>query len=112
MWLPPASRGRTRPPLITPVDRDPANPFGVHHMIGNNWEWVRDYSSADYSAAQVRRPESSVEASRGPASSHERMLRGAGWNVNSDRATCSFRSHADPPVYHSDHVSLRVVRKP
>ncbi len=98
--------------LITPIDRYPANPFGLHDMLGNNWEWVQDYSSADYYAAQVRRPESPVVDPQGPASGNERVLRGGGWNVNPDRATCSFRFLADPPVYRSDHVSLRVVRNP
>ena len=98
--------------LITPVDRYPANPFGLFDILGNNWEWVQDYSSESYYAELVRRPESPVVDPQGPASGHERVLRGGGWNATPDRATCSFRFLADPPVYRSDHVSFRVVRNP
>ncbi len=98
--------------LITPVDRYPANPFGLHDMSGNNWEWVQDYASADWYAQQVRRPESPVVDPQGPSSGHERVLRGGGWNGSPERVTCSYRFLADPPVYRSDHVSIRVVRNP
>ena len=71
-----------------------------------------DYASADHYATEVRRPESPVVDPQGPASGHERVLRGGGWNGTPARTTCSFRFLADPPVYRSDHVSLRVVRNP
>ena len=98
--------------LITPVDRYPANPFGLRDMLGNNWEWVSDYASADHYAELVRRPESPVVDPQGPSSGHERVLRGGGWNGTPERVTCSFRFLADPPVYRSDHVGIRVVRNP
>ena len=94
------------------MDRYPANPFGLHDILGNNWEWVQDYASADHYATEVRRPESPVLDPQGPASGHERVLRGGGWNGTPARASCSFRFLADPPMYRSDHVSLRVVRNP
>ena len=66
--------------LVTPLDRYPANPFGLHDILGNNWEWVQDYASADHDATEVRRPESPVLDPQGPASGHERVLRGGGGN--------------------------------
>ncbi len=98
--------------LITPGDRFPANPFGLHDVLGNNWEWVQDFASADHYAEQVRRPESPVVDPQGPSSGHERVLRGGGWNGTPDRVTCSYRFLDDPAVYRSDHVSFRVVRNP
>ena len=80
--------------LITRVDQYPANPFGLHDILGNNWEWVQDYASADQYATEVRRPESPVVDPQGPASGHERVLRGGGWNGTPARTTA--RSASSP----------------
>ncbi len=98
--------------LITPKDRYPANPFGLHDVVGNNWEWVQDFASAETFAERVRRPESPVVDPQGPSAGHERVLRGGAWNSGPTSVTCSARFLNDPPVYRSDHVSFRVVRNP
>ncbi|MCY3020241.1 MAG: SUMF1/EgtB/PvdO family nonheme iron enzyme [Planctomycetota bacterium] len=47
---------------------------GAFDMVGNVWEWVRDYYSADYYAvAPAADPQ-------GPADGGAYVLRGAGWN--------------------------------
>ena len=70
--------------LITRVDQYPANPFGLHDILGNNWEWVQDYASPTNTprkfAAGVPRG-----GPQGPASGHERVLRGGGWNGTAAR---------------------------
>ena len=98
--------------LITPKDRFPANPFGLHDIVGNNWEWVQDFASAETFAERVRRPESPVVDPQGPSTGFERVLRGGGWNGGPTSVTCSARFLNDPAVYRSDHVSFRVVRNP
>jgi formylglycine-generating enzyme required for sulfatase activity len=50
-----------------------ANAFGLYDTIGNVWEWVGDWDSADYYASSPRRDPS------GPAEGSQRVFRGGGW---------------------------------
>jgi formylglycine-generating enzyme required for sulfatase activity len=55
----------------TPVWSFPPNPWGLHDMHGNLWEWCRDW----YGPYQ----EKEVEDPRGPSSGRLRLLRGGSW---------------------------------
>ena len=86
-----------------PTGTYPPNGYGLYDMIGNAWEWVSDWYSADYySSGDVRDP-------RGPAMGNMRIVRGGSW-VNDDVAmlTCAYR-HKVPPDTYAHSVGFRIV---
>ena len=54
----------------SPVGRFPANPFGLHDMIGNVWEWCADWYDKDYYRTSPR------EDPPGPFIGQSRAYRG------------------------------------
>jgi formylglycine-generating enzyme required for sulfatase activity len=98
--------------LTTEVDAYTPNPFGLHDMIGNLWEWVADYAADDYYLQLVRLKESPAVDPQGPANGINRSMRGGGWHAIAPRCRCAYRYTQDPPSYRSDHTGFRVVRTP
>jgi formylglycine-generating enzyme required for sulfatase activity len=81
-----------------------ANPFGFHDVIGNVWEWCRDwYTSAEWSGGTVVDP---VREERGVAT--ERVDRGGGFGNAALFARVSLRSSDTPEVA---ALGLRPARK-
>ena len=70
----------------TPVDRYPPNPWGLHDMLGNCWEWVADWYDGKYDGT------ASANDPTGPAQESYRVLRGGSWwNPESGcRSGCRF----------------------
>ncbi len=66
-------------PQTAPVGQFLANPFGVHDMIGNLWEWCLD----DYDPDYFRR--SAVENPRAVGPGDRRVLRGGSWTDGAHR---------------------------
>ena len=66
-----------------------ASPFGIQDMSGNAWEWVADWFSESFPAADRRNP-------KGPSSGTGKLLRGGGWYDQADRLVSTKRMHANP----------------
>ena len=61
------------------------NPWGLHDMHGNVWEWCRDWYDSSY-------PAGSVTAPAGPSSGTSRVLRGGSWGNYWGNCRCSTKS--------------------
>lgn len=97
-WFRENSGNRTHP-----VGTKIANPWGLHDVYGNVYEWVADWYGA-YSAAACQDP-------RGPASGLRRTWRGGSW-FNDARFCRSARRGSNAPVLRYDNLGLRLALAP
>ena len=86
-----------------PVNQKLANPFGLHDMSGNVWEWCADWLDEKYYS---KSPKSDPQ---GAASGEKRVYRGGGWIHHSSKCRSAARSGYFP-IYKSNAVGFRVVR--
>jgi enamine deaminase RidA (YjgF/YER057c/UK114 family) len=83
-----------------------ANPWGLHDMQGNVWEWVQDWHGP-HPAGETRDP-------RGPDTGETKVFKGGSWlNWGLDKAEVrpSYRDHRKPGFRHTD-LGFRLVRTP
>ena len=84
-WFDKNADGRTRV-----VGEMKSNPFGLHDMHGNVWEWTWDPYEADY---YFRSPDVDPQ---GPAQAANHVIRGGGWGSTAAACRSAFRSRSTP----------------
>ena len=82
------------------------NGYGLYDIVGNVWEWVSDWYSADYyGMGESRDP-------RGPASGTMRIVRGGSWlNHDPSMLRCAYR-HKVPADTFAYSIGFRIVCAP
>lgn len=70
----PPCRDTPPPPLTVPVDRFPANPFGLYDVLGNAGQWTEDCWSESYKSAPAD------GGARTGGNCRKRALRGSAWS--------------------------------
>ncbi len=89
----------------TPVDQFAPNPWGLHDMHGNVWEWVQDVMHDNYEGAPL---DGSAWEAGGERS--RRILRGGSWLYNPRYLRSALRNGFSA-VMANDIVGFRVVRE-
>jgi formylglycine-generating enzyme required for sulfatase activity len=87
----------------TEVGFYPANPWGLHDMHGNVWEWVEDCWNDSYEGA----PNDGSAWTSGDCS--RRVLRGGSWNYEPELLRSALRS-VDLTGGRDNYVGFRVAR--
>jgi formylglycine-generating enzyme required for sulfatase activity len=83
-----------------PVGQRKPNPWGIHDVHGNVWEWCQD-GYGDYPAGSVTDPTE-------PPQAVLRVFRGGGWCGNARFCRSAFRSKS-VPTYRRDDLGFRPV---
>ena len=79
-----------------------ANPWGLHDMHGNAWEWMSDCRLDNYAGA------AGDASARTAANCEQRVLRGGSWRVNPSLVRAAQRGWGDESL-RLDDVGIRVV---
>ena len=87
--------------MTHPVGVLSANPWGLHDLYGNVWEWCEDWYTAHYSAGDARDP-------AGPPAGDARVLRGGAWGDAPDQTRSAYRNSMGPDN-HNAGTGLRCV---
>jgi formylglycine-generating enzyme required for sulfatase activity len=99
-WMSTNSQGKAQPVK----GRDP-NPWKLHDMHGNVWEWCQDVYDANYYKT------SPPKDPPGPGAGGERVLRGGGWPHGPVTCRSTFRHHYGTG-HRNDSLGFRVVQVP
>ncbi len=95
-----------RRPVSSAVGQYQPNPFGLHDMLGNVWEWVEDrYSENAYSNHSPKNP-----MYRGNNSLYS--SRGGSWYFATNAVRCAQRHFQQGPTHQDLDIGFRLVRLP
>ncbi len=84
-----------------PVGALAANPWGLHDMHGNVWEWTQDWFD-DYRRGDQVDPV-------GPSEESDKVIRGGGWGSRAGDCRAAVRVD-DPPDKAFDNLGFRLAR--
>ena len=87
-------------PYTSPVGYFGANGYGLYDLAANVWEWCWDWYGS-YSSGSQTDP-------RGAASGSRRVVRGGGWNDQTDFLRCANRNNG-PPATRGSYFGFRCV---
>ncbi|MDE0054052.1 MAG: SUMF1/EgtB/PvdO family nonheme iron enzyme [Gammaproteobacteria bacterium] len=96
------SRANRDPSGTVAVGSFPANPWGLHDMHGNAWEWASDCRSDSYEGA------TGDGSARITADCEQRILRSGSWRVDPSLVRAAQRGWGDESL-RLDDVGIRVV---
>jgi formylglycine-generating enzyme required for sulfatase activity len=83
-----------------PIGKLPANPFGLHDMHGNVWEWCQDAWDPAYYQQFDQITAADPQGPPAVAGAH-RVHRGGSWMWGASRCRSSYRDHEDPVSVHT-----------
>jgi formylglycine-generating enzyme required for sulfatase activity len=98
--------------LTMDVASFPANPWGLHDMHGNVWEWCTDHWHGNYEGApEDGRAWNDEDAKENKNEMNRRLLRGGSWDYFPAFCRSAFRG-SNPPDYRNNGIGFRVCCLP
>jgi formylglycine-generating enzyme required for sulfatase activity len=96
---------------LYPVDAFQANPFGLHNVNGNVWEWVADFYCEDFAKTpEDGTPQQKIPACQGPKPYDDlRVFRGGSCFYEPRQMRASMRLR-NTPDFRNQTVGFRIAR--